>query len=283
MIYLFLAIVSSAMVSLTMRLSERHIQNNMVMFAANYGACLALARCFMGNGRLLVMEPGILAAFGLGALSGILYLVNFVILQISMRHNGVVLSSTFMKLGVLVPTVMAVVIFRERPEILQVMGMMAALAAILMIHFDQSKNQGMKDMAKSSGLLLVLLLISGFTDSMANVYDKAGLPAFKEHYLFFTFLAALLASLAIAVKNRKRTRAADLFFGILIGVPNYFSARFLLLALGKLPAVIVYPVYSTATIVLISVVSVAAFREQISRRKRMALFLIVFALILLNV
>lgn len=252
------------------------------MFAVNYGACLALARCFMRDGAFLVLEPGIEAAVGLGVLCGILYLVNFVLLQTSMRYNGVVLSSTFMKLGVLVPTAMAVVIFRERPEILQMLGMAMALAAIIMIHFDQNTDQGMLDSAKRSGLLLLLLLVSGFTDSMANVYDKAGLPVFKEHYLFYTFLAALLASLVMAAKNKKQVEAADLFFGLLIGIPNYFSARFLLLALGKLPAVIVYPVYSTATIVLISAVSAAAFRERISRRKRAALCLIVFALVLLN-
>ncbi len=278
MIYLLLAIASSAMVSLTMRLSENHIKNNMVMFAANYTACLVLARYFMGDARLLTLQKGIATAAGLGLLSGILYLVNFVLLQVSMRHNGVVLSSTFMKLGVLVPTVMAILIFRERPEITQIIGIAAALAAIVLIHFE--KNTGRVSSKKS--LLILLLLLSGFTDSMANIYDKAGLPIFKEHYLFFTFFAALLSALLMAIKERKKFSAAELFFGALIGIPNYFSARFLLLALGSVPAVITYPVYSAATIVVISAAGVLLFKEKVSRRKKKALILIILALVFLN-
>lgn len=278
MIYLLLAIASSAMVSLTMRLSENHIKNNMVMFAANYTACLVLARYFMGGAGLLTLDKGIVTAVGLGVLSGILYLVNFVLLQVSMRHNGVVLSSTFMKLGVLVPTVMAILVFREHPKITQIIGMIAAVTAIIMIHFE--KDMGRASSKKS--LLILLLFLSGFTDSMANIYDKAGVPVFKEHYLFFTFFAALLSALLMAIKERKKFGAAEIFFGTLIGIPNYFSARFLLLALGSVPAVITYPVYSAATIVVISAAGAIFFKEKISSRKKRALVLIILALVFLN-
>lgn len=285
MIYLLLAIVSSAMVSLTMRLSEKYIRNNMVMFAANYTACLLLARYFMGNAGILTLERGIAAAVGLGILSGILYLVNFVLLQMNMRHNGIVLSSTFMKLGVLVPTIMAILVFRERPGILQIAGMAAALTAIVMIHFEKENSDsetGEKLAVSRKSLLIILLLISGFTDSMANIYDKTGSVALKDHYLFYTFLAALASAAFMVFRERKQIRAADILFGILIGIPNYFSSRFLLLALGRVPAVITYPVYSVATIVVISIISALLLKERISSRKKKALVLIILALTCLN-
>ncbi len=284
-IYLLLAIASSAMVSLTMRITEKHIQNNMAMFAANYTICLVLARYFMGDARILTIGAGSGAALGLGVLSGILYLLNFVLLQTCMRHNGIVLSSTFMKLGVLVPTIMAIAVFREQPKILQIVGMAAALAAIIMIHFDKEDSENSASSGKKNGrksLLILLLLVSGFTDSMANIYDKTGLAVWKEHYLFYTFLAALLAAVTMAVRERKGIRISDLLSGVLIGIPNYFSARFLLLALGSVPAVITYPVYSVATIVVISLVSALLLKETVSTRKKQALVLIIFALICLN-
>lgn len=118
---------------------------------------------------------------------------------------------------------------------------------------------------------------------MANIYDKTGSAGLKEHYLFYTFLAALILAFVLGVKDKKKISLWDLFFGVLIGIPNYFSARFLLLALGSVPAVITYPVYSVATIVVISVVSVVVFRERISRRKMVALGIVVVALGMLNV
>ena len=73
-----------------------------------------------------------------------------------------------------------------------------------------------------------------------------------------------------------------IFFGIMIGVPNYFSARFLLHALSTVPAVIAYPVYSVATIVSITLAGVLLFKEQVSSKKKFALLLVVVALVLLN-
>ena len=87
----------------------------------------------------------------------------------------------------------------------------------------------------------------------------------------------------MAFGKKKRITGADLLFGLLIGIPNYFSARFLLLALGQIPAVVTYPVYSVATIVLISLAGFLAFHEKLSRQKILALLLILLSLVLLNV
>jgi len=64
---------------------------------------------------------------------------------------------------------------------------------------------------------------------------------------------------------------------------NYFSTRFLLLALGRLSAVIVYPAVNTGTIVLVSLAGAFLFRETLSRRKITALGIICLALVLLNI
>ena len=65
-------------------------------------------------------------------------------------------------------------------------------------------------------------------------------------------------------------------------MPNYFSARFLLLSLSQVPAVVAYPTYSVATIVLITVVGMLAFGERLTRRQKLAMGVILVALVLLN-
>lgn len=249
------------------------------MFMANYAVCMILARIFMGDTKLFTSESGVGTAIGLGILNGILFLTNFVLLQQNMRKNGVVLSSTFQRLGVLVPTLMAVLVFREQPKALQVAGLVLAVAAVIIIHFE-------KESEEKSGQkiwLVILLLCSGFTDSMANIFDKTGNEAFENHYLFYTFLAALLTALAAGLGSKQKISRNDLIFGVLLGIPNYFSARFLLLSLGAVPAVVAYPVYSVATIVVISIASLLLFKEHISRRKWLALGVILAALVLLNI
>jgi len=137
MFYLLLAIISSTLITLFMRLGEGKIRNNMGMFMTNYLICVVMSRISMGDMKLFTNEAGVRVAVGLGLFSGIMYLVSFVFMQWNMRKNGVVLTSTFTKLGVLVPTLMAIIVFREQPKLMQVLGIVLAIAAIIIIHFDK--------------------------------------------------------------------------------------------------------------------------------------------------
>ena len=280
MVYLLAAIASSAMVSLCMRASERSVHDTMAMFTANYAVCFAISRFYMGNTRLFALADGMGTAVGLGLASGFLYLASFILLQRSIHYNGVVLSSASMKLGaVLIPVLVAVLVFQERLRWPQLWGSVLAVLAILLINIGKGDvRQGGK-----KGLLLVLLTANGLTDTMANIYQKTGTEALKDHYLCYTFLAALLLAFGAALWKRDPARRADIGWGLLIGIPNYYSARFILLALEQVPAVVVYPVYSVGTIITITLVGLAVFHERLGRQKAAALGLILAALALLNI
>ncbi len=279
MLYLILAIASSALVSIMMRFSEKYIQNTMGMFMANYTVCLFMSWLYLGEWNLFVREAGIGFTVGLGILNGMLYLGGFVLMKRSMTYNGAMLSSAFMKLGILVPTLMAIAVFGERPEVLQLLGIATAVAAVVLINFEKEQTGA----GNRKILLLLLLLVNGFADSTSNIYDKMGNPGLKDHFLFYTFLVALLLAAVMALAGKGKIRWQDLAFGVLIGVPNYFSARFLLLALGEVAAVIAYPVFSVGTIIVVSTVSMLVWKERLSRQKKLALGLVLLALVLLNV
>lgn len=279
MLYLLSAIASSAMVSLFLRLSENYARNTMAMFTANYAICLALSRFHMGGVRLFTSEAGIWTAAILGIMTGVLYLGSFLVFRRNIRWNGVVLSSAAMKLGaVLIPVLAAVLLFRERMNRPQLCGTVLAVLAILLINIEKEDvGHGGKRL-----WLLILLASNGLSDTMANIYSKTGTEAMKNHYLAYTFLTALLLALAMTLWKREPLRPSDICCGLLIGIPNYYSARFILLALGEIPAVIVYPVYSVGTIIVVTLVGLAAFRESLSRQKIAALALILAALAMLN-
>ena len=283
MLYLILAVITGASVSFVLRLSKPYVKNEMVLFAVNYVICFALARLFMGKTDLIIHTEGLGFALIAGAIAGALYLINFILLQSSMHYNGLVLSTTFMKLGVIVPTLMAIAIFREQPSIIQAIGLVIAIVAIVMIHFEKTSEE-----TTSSGnkgykyLLIVLLLAAGITDSMANIYDNFGNPELENHYLFYVFIAAFIFAAIISFRRKEKVTRAEILWGTILGIPNYLSARFLLLSLGSVPAVITYPVYSVGSIILITIAGVLMFKEKLSKQKIIALVLIIAALVLLN-
>ena len=279
MIYLILAIISSTLVSVFIRLGEDHVQNEMGMLLVNYIICsICAVVCSNTEISTAIAASGVFDV-GLGVFCGVLYLAGLLLMQYNTKHNGVVLASTFMKLGVLIPTLMAIVIFREIPKATQVIGFILAIFAIVMIHFEKDAlKEGNKKI-----WLLVLLLCGGITDSLANIFEQFGNPAAKDVYLFMIFFTAGVLALVFVLKNKKGLSKKDVLLGILLGVPNYFSSRFLLLSLSSMKAVLVYPTFSVGTLVVITLVGIFGFKEKIDRKKIAALGLIVLALALLNI
>ena len=277
MMYLILAMVSSMLVSVVMRLSEKQGAAGTWKLAVNYVMCAAMSLLFSGSPQLFPAVEGLPSALLLGGVTGVLYLLGFVLLQWNTRRNGVVLPATFMKLGVIVPTLMSVLLFGEAPKPLQILGILLALAAIVLIQGRSREETG-------SLLGLIALLLSGGTaDAMSKIFEEMSLTALKDQFLLYTFGTALILCVALCLIRKQRPTWRDALWGLALGVPNYFSARFLLLALGDLPAVVVYPSFSVGTIVLVTAVGLLCFSERLSRRKWAALGVIVAALVLLNI
>jgi len=279
MIYLMCAILSSAMVSIVMRLSDRKVTGNFAMLVMNYLMCSLLSAGAAGVGNLFDPSSEKLAiTTAMGCMNGVLYLVSFVLLQVNVRRNGVVLSSTFMKLGLLVTMVVSICFYGEMPNLMQTIGFVLAVAAIILINYQ-------KDTAKTGfrAGLICLLLCGGMADAMSKVFEESGVPGMEGQFLFFTFVTALvLCTLCMIVKGQKIGKW-EAIFGLLIGIPNFYSSKFLLRALEDVAAVIAYPVYSVAAILVVTLAGIAFFRERLEKRQWIALGIILMALILLNI
>ncbi len=278
MFYLILAIISSALVSVVMRVSQKFARNNITMLAANYVMCTAAA-AFLAGGIIPAGE-GAALTMGLGSVSGVLYLLGFVLLQWNVRRNGVVLSATFQKLGVLVPTLAAITVFGEPVRPLQMIGFVVAIGAILLM---QPRNASAREGKGFLPGLIALLLCGGVCDVMSKVFQTWGNADHGNYFLVFTFLIALALCLVLCVVKKQSVTLPDVLCGLALGVPNYFSARFLLWALKDVPAVVVYPTFSVGTIILVTLVGVFCFREKVEKRKLIAIGLIMGALVLLNI
>lgn len=278
MLSLLLAIASSALIAIIMRLSTNKAPAGKTMLAANYLVCFLLAACYAGFDSLFPAGDGLLPALGMGVFNGILYLGGFVMMQRSVKKNGVVLSSVFMKLGLLVPMALSIFLFGEMPTVLQIAGFILAVLAIILINFKKDGSS-----ATAVGGLLLLLLMNGGGDAMSKVFEEMGAPALSNQFLFYTFLAAFALCVLLVIFTREKPDITSILFGLLIGIPNFFSAKFLLMALQEVPAVIAYPTFSVAGLLVVTLAGVLFFKERLEKRQWVALAIIAAALVLLNV
>ena len=277
MFYLILAITSSALISIIMRISSGKT-SGLGMLAVNYLTCIAIACGLTGVSDLIPRGDGASFSVILGVLNGILYLSGFAMFQLSVKKNGVVMSSTFMKLGLLVPMIVSICFFGEVPNWMQIIGFLFAITAILLINLQKDESA----LSFKAGLIL-LLLFGGAGDAMSKIFEELGDPAYSEQFLLYTFASACLFCVLVMLYKREKIRKGDLLYGFLIGIPNYFSARFLLLSLETVDAVVAYPTYSVGTIIVVSFVGMIFFREKLNRKQLFAIALILLSLILLNI
>ncbi len=277
MLYLILAIFSSAMVAIAMRIAQPRVNYPTGFLAVNYLICSVFALALSLPAFRGATVQNLSFPLGLGVINSFIYFIGFLVMQWNIRQNGVVLSSAFMKLGILVPTLLSIVWFHEIPTVLQVIGFVAALAAIIIINYQKGFR-----FSRSSWLLVLLLLLGGAGDGMSKVYEVFGNAALENVFLFFTFFLALVQCLAYVIYKKERIGWKELAYGALLGVPNYWSTLFLLKSLGSVPAVIAFPTFSVGVILVVAVTGVTIFREKLERKQIVGAFLICIALVLLN-
>lgn len=287
MFNLILAIISSSLVSITMRVGEERAKNNISMLSVNYFICMILSVVYTGGGNLFQTGEGFNTAIGLGVINGFFYIASLILFQNSVKQNGVVLSSIFMKLGIMMPLIISIVLFKEMPTVIQVIGFVIAITAIILINLKEkstdnsiSENTGKKYPVKIG--LIFVLVGCGMADGMSKIYQELGTDRFEELFLVCTFVIAFLLCVILVKIKKQRYTQNEFLYGALLGVPNYFSARFLLKALGDIPAVIVYPTFSIGTIAVITFTGMLAFKEKITKLQMFAIGLIAIAVVLLN-
>jgi len=275
-IFLLLAIASSALIAILMRWSQQKVSGSIAMLAMNYVACCALAALYAGP--LVPKHEALGQTLALGGVNGFFYLFSFVLLQINVERNGVVLPAVFMKLGLLVPIALSIAVFGEVPKAAQIVGFVLAVAAILLI--NSQKNESL--VRFKTGLIL-LLAAGGAGDAMSKVFEQVGTAELSGQFLFYTFAAALVLCVGLMLVKKQRIGKNEALFGLLVGVPNFFSARFLLYALMDLPAVLVYPTFSVGTILVVTLAGAVIFKEKLKSRQWWGLGAILAALVLLNI
>ena len=290
-LYLILAIFSSASMTLALRFFQKTDGNRYGILLGNYITCIILA--------FLMLKPKVLFPEGVsmtllcGVTDGVIFVVSLVLMQTNIRVNGIVLTSAFSRLGLLVPLALGLAVFAEKPDGYQLFGIVLVILALLILNLfgDEAEKQG-EGMVRTDNkpgflLLFALLFFYGCGDAMSKVFERVGSRGQDALFFFYVFLTAGILCAILTVIEKKRTGKPvllrDLAAGTAVGIPNYFASSLLLKALTKLPSFFVYPCASTGVILVVTLFGTLLFHEKITKGKWAALGVIAAAIIFLNI
>ena len=218
-------------------------------------------------------------ALCIGIPAGVFYFLGFVYLQRSVRENGVGISGSVAKLGILVPMTLSILLWRELPSGFQWAGIVLAMVAIVSATLPRREERGR---SRTHLSLIALFLAGGFAEFTNKLFQRYAIIDFRSLFLTAVFFTALMVSMEYLRRNRIRLTLRDSMVGLLVGIPNLFASWFLILALSRLNTSVVFTLYSAGSVVLITLGGVFLFGEQLRRRELFAIGATLVAVVLIN-
>jgi len=141
-----------------------------------------------------------------GISAGILYYLGFIYLQKAVKESGVSLAGSFSRMGILIPVILSILLFRELPSSLQWAGICLALFSIILANIDISKSAGFL-----SGFQPVLIMLFARASDLSALSMKAPLPTLtsmtsapRPAAIFFDNIDAVISGIdaTVAVTSR---------------------------------------------------------------------------------
>ena len=275
MIYLLSAIGANLIMTFLMRYSEHHDGNRYALNIWNYLAGALFSIVFLED-KMAIFSADLVTIF-LGILNGVGFVSALVLIQISIRRNGTPLTTTFNRLGILIPTILSAFLFKEIPAPLKIAGLVLCIFAIIFMNTGDKQDRP----SFLTGLFLVFIL-GGVLDFISRVYSLYYDADSQACFVLYTFLSALVVSIGMFIKDGGKMTLRDAITGVGVGIPNQLTTILILRAATFLPAYIVYPTYSAGLIILVNIINYAAFREVLSKKQYIATGIIGVGLVFLN-
>lgn len=270
MLYLLLAILCSTCLLLIFKLLQRNNIEKLPVIIVNYFTAAAIG-AIVTPGKISFGYFAAQSWFPLAVLLGFFFITVFYMVALSTQVSGIAVTSVAFKISLVIPVAAAYFLYHDKFGWLKVAGIVSALIAIVLT----SRSEGSSASgAKGLGLFLpaIVFIGSGICDTMFNYIQNRHLQESDfSSFLIILFLTAgaagsLLVLLRIITKKEKIQPKAMLS-GLVLGIPNYGSAYFMILALeysGIEPSAL-WPLNNIGIILLSTLIAAFFFNEKIGK------------------
>lgn len=282
--YLFfaLSILSSSFILNIFKYFEKYKVVTLNAIVVNY--IIAASLSFIVQGEPISFSTAVQAPwFELSLILGLLFISLFNLMAFSSQKIGIASTSIANKITFVVPTVLWILIYNESNSWLKSGGVLFALIAIFLTG-EKSKSTSS---SKSLLLLLGLFIGGGLLDTLLSYAQQELVPTndtsiFFGYLFLFAFIFGLLFLIVQKFKGGSWPSKKDILWGIILGVPNYFSMYMFLRSLEGIPTSTAFPVANMGVILGSTVLSMILFKERLSKQKTFALCLAIAAILVIS-
>lgn len=221
-------------------------------------------------------------------LLGILFIVVFNLIALTSQKMGVSAASVATKMSLIIPVILAVLLHGETLDAIKISGVVVALAAVFLASHKASQQIQHKN-HRLVYLPVLVFLGSGIIDASLKYMEETRVPA-AEFPLFSAgiFASAAFSGILFSTFRQKagfpKIALKDIFGGIALGVPNFFSVYFLLQALQfkGLNSVSIFTLNNVSVVLLTTLLGILLFKERLSAKNWSGVLLAALSIILVG-
>ena len=260
MIALIFTIILTTLLFLVFKEYERRNINTHQAITSNYLTAALLTLLIGGNNYnpiMIVNTDWFLPTIALG----VFFIVMFNIMALTTQRLGISIGSMASKMSLIIPVIGAIIFQNATLDFYKVIGIIIAVIAVYLTFKKSGTN------TKNLVLAITLFIGAGILDMWLDLIRKNYLSSNIEfnQFIFTVFFTAFSIGLIKIIWIRKKILRRNLFAGAILGLPNYFSIYFVLIALDNLGGIVVFPILNIGVVLSSSIISWLFYKEKMSK------------------
>ena len=279
MIAILLTILCSSSIALILK--DNHIRNGnpVLLLAGNYLIAAIISFVLVLSDKKAVFS---IETFIFGIVLASFFVMTFFAFAKAVGTAGTALATVSSRLSVVVPLLLSIMIYQEKPSGFQIAGIFLTFLTILLFYFSIRNESAQNLKFPDYFYLLAVMLGIGINDFSMKIFEQWRPGVEKLYFIFIIFSAATIFTFSIIFIKKIPLERVVLLRGGILGLPNMFSTFFILLALAQIPAIVVYPVTNIGIILLTALGAALLWREKLNIYGKWALSVGIISILFLS-
>lgn len=216
---------------------------------------------------------------------GILFIIVFNLAAATTQRSGLSVVSVATKMSVAIPVLFGILYFDEGTGFLKVLGIVLALIAVYLSSIKA--NTGIAIKKKNLIYPILVFLGSGIIDTLikfieSGYVNKTDVALFSSTIFSVAGLIGILILIYQKIRGTLKITGRNIIGGIVLGVPNFFSIYFLVLALRNngFDSSTIFTINNVAIVLFSTLLGILLFKEKLTIKNWIGIGLAIISILL---
>jgi drug/metabolite transporter (DMT)-like permease len=216
---------------------------------------------------------------------GVMFISVFYLAALTTQKSGLSVVSVATKMSVAIPVFFGIFLYNESTGILKIIGIFLALASVYLTSIK--KKEGISIKKKNLIFPLLVFLGSGIIDATIKFLETSYVSE-SDVGLFSSTIFAIAGTIGTGIllyqvlAGGLKITIRNILGGIALGIPNYFSIYFLVMALRspEFDSSSIFTMNNVGIVSVSTLLGIAFFEERLIRKNWIGISLAIISIIL---